>query len=581
MSKENRPLSGPEVEFFRQPLAPTHRQYEALRAYFLDGLPAATVAQRFGYSRSAFQSLCRDFRQGRLQFFALTKPGPKRAPKREAARARVIELRKRNYSIYEIQTQLAGEDLPLSHTVIHQILQAEGFAKLPRRAEQERPCRARPEPVEMADVRALEWSAWERVETQAGGLFIFIPTLVAWGFEHWIKQAQLPGSSMIPALNTVLAMLALKLTGHERLSHVMDSCGDAGFALFAALNVLPKTTALSTYSYRVTRAMMVALLQSYHQAVRQAGLVQGECFNLDFHPIPHRGEEAVLEKHYVSKRSRRERAILVFLAQDSDTQVLCYANATVTKAGHAAEILRFVEFWTAQQGRPPPCLIFDSQLTSYRQLGVLHERGIRFITLRRRGSALLQHLAALPRSAWKPLRLAGMSRRCRQVRYIESQVSLRGLEIGLRQLAVDGLGHDEPTLFITNDQASKPATLIERYAHRMLVENAIAANVDFFHLDALSSAIALQVDLDVMLTLIANALYRHLAKSLTGFETAQPKQLFRRFLNTPARVCVTDTTVQVRLQRRAHHPVLLNSGLLNNAPQVPWWENRQLLLEIA
>jgi hypothetical protein len=100
-------------------------------------------------------------------------------------------------------------------------------------------------------------------------------------------------------------------------------------------------------------------------------------------------------------------------------------------------------------------------------------------------------------------------------------------------------------------------------------------------LDALSSAIALQVDLDVMLTLIANALYRHLAKHLTGFETAYPKQLFRRFLNTPARVTVTDTTIRVCLRRRAHHPILLNSGLLTARPCVPWWGNRQLHLEIA
>jgi hypothetical protein len=194
---------------------------------------------------------------------------------------------------------------------------------------------------------------------------------------------------MIPALSTRLAMLALKLTGQERLSHVRDVCNDPGFALFAALNALPKTTALSTYSYRVTRAMILCLLDSYHQVLQPSGLLRGECFNLDCHPIPQRGEEAVLEKHSVSKRSRRERAVLVFLAQDSDTRVLCYANATVTQATQAEEILRFVEFWTAQHGQPPPRLIFDSRLTTYPQLGHLHAQGIHFITLRRRGQALL------------------------------------------------------------------------------------------------------------------------------------------------------------------------------------------------
>lgn len=581
MSKGNKPPQRPEAAYFYHPLTPAQRQYEALRAYFVEGLPAAVVAERFGYTPTTLRSLCRDFRQGHLTFFPPAPPGPKHAPKRDPARQRVIELRKRNYSIYEIQAQRGREHLTLSHTVIAQILQAEGFAKLPRRGDEERPQLTRLEPAGIADVRAVDWSAWSSFETSAGGLFVCVPTLVAWGFDRWITQAQLPGSAMIPALNSVLALMALKLTGRERLSHVMDVCTDPGLALFATLNVLPKTTALSTYSYRITRTMIVSLLQSYHHALQQAGLLRGECFNLDFHAIPHRGEEAVLEKHYVSKRSRREQAVLVFLAQDSDTHVLCYANATVTKATQADEILRFVEFWHTQQGQPPPLLIFDSRLTTYRNLGRLHEQGIRFITLRRRGPALLHHLAALPRSAWKTLRLSGVNRRFRQGRYYESCVILRGLSTSLRQLAVEGLGHDEPTLFLTNDPALKPRDWIERYAHRMLIENAIAENVDFFHLDALSSAIALQVDLDVMLTLIANALYRHLAKSLTGFETAYPKQLFRRFLNTPARVSVTDTAVRVRLHRRAHHPILLNSGWLKTTPAVPWWGHRRLYLEIA
>lgn len=198
-----------------------------------------------------------------------------------------------------------------------------------------------------------------------------------------------------------------------------------------------------------------------------------------------------------------------------------------------------------------------------------------------RGQALLHQLAALPRSAWKPLRLSGVSRRFHHVRYVESTVRLRGLSVPLRQLAVEGLGHEQPTLFLTHDSTLKPLDWVEYYAHRMLIENVIAENVDFFHLDALSSAIALQVDLDVMLTLIANALYRHLAKHLTEFETAYPKQLFRRFLNTPARVTVTDTQVRVCLRRRAHHPILLNIGLLTAHPCVPWWGNRQLHPEIA
>jgi len=580
MSNVDLPKPRPGAELFLTPCCALQRQYEALRAYLVEGLPAAEAAARFGYSIATLYSLCRDLRAGRLQFFQTAKPGPKTAPKRDAIRERVIELRKLNYSIYDIRKILQGEDVAVSHVLINKILHAEGFAKLPRRREVERPPVIRANVAEVADVRQLNWNKFAQFETQAGGLFIFVPTLVEWGFARWVSKAGLPGSRMIPSLQSILSLLALKLTGTERISHVMDVCFDPGFALFAGINVLPKTTALSTYSYRVTRGMTASLLGSYVRTMSRASLLPGESFNLDFHAIPQRGEQAVLEKHYISKRSRRERAVLAFLVQDGDSRVLCYADATVRKETASQEILNFVEFWKQVRGKVPPHLVFDSQLTTYDALDRLDREGVLFITLRRRGRALLHNLETLPASAWKRMTLAGVSRRYRTVYYTESSVSLRSLRWPLRQVAVRGLGHEQPTLFLTNDSETKAAKLVERYARRMLIENGIAENVDFFHLDALCSAIAIQVDLDVMLTLIANALYRHLARQLVGFETAQPKQIFRRFLNTPARVTVTPEQVRVRIRRLAHHPLLLSSGALEATPIVPWWGGRTLHLEI-
>jgi len=309
-------------------------------------------------------------------------------------------------------------------------------------------------------------------------------------------------------------------------------------------------------------------------------LLPGQSFNLDFHAIPHRGQQAVLDKHYVSSRSRRERSVLAFLVQDGDSRALCYANATVTKDQAAEEIMNFVDFWQDSTGTLPPHLVFDSQLTTYPVLDRLDKRGILFITLRRRGPAILRQLHGLPKAQWKTMKLAGVSRRYQKPCYVETTVSLRAIATPLRQVAVRGLGHEEPTLFLTNDPAIKPVELVERYAHRMLIENSIAENIGFFHMDALCSAIAIQVDLDLMLTLIANALYRDLARTLTGFEAAKPKQIFRRFLNTPARVTVCDTEVRVRIRRCAHHPLLLASGALDAQPTIPWWHGRRLRLEI-
>src|SRR5215471_13099923 len=69
--------------FFEQPGTPSQRQYEALRAYFLEGLPSAEVARRFGYTAAAFRMLCYEFRRGQLpDFFTMRRPGPREQPKK-------------------------------------------------------------------------------------------------------------------------------------------------------------------------------------------------------------------------------------------------------------------------------------------------------------------------------------------------------------------------------------------------------------------------------------------------------------------------------------------------------------------
>jgi hypothetical protein len=566
--------------YFLRPGTPQQRQYEAVRAFEVERLPAEEAGARFGYSAATVYALSRELRAGRLELFEPRKRGPQKAPKREAVRQRVVELRKQNYSVYDIQRALRSEGTPVSHVLIHGILTAEGFAKLPRRRDDERPAVIRPDVAEVADVNAIDWKAFANIETEGGALFILLPFLLESGLPNWVRKAGLPGSKMIPALQSVLSLLALKLVGKERISHVMDVCADPGFALFAGLNALPKTNALSTYSYRVTREMVASVLESYVKMLNRQKLVVGDSFNLDFHAIPHRGNDEFLEKHYVSRRSRRERAVLAFLVQDETSRLFCYANTTVRKDSAAEEVLAFVDFWEATRGELPPLLVFDSQLTTYAVLEKLHKRGIRFITLRRRGPKLMRRFKQLLAGDWKRMKLTGVSRRYQHVRYVEDTVRLSGVSIPLRQIAVAGLGHEEPTLFLTDDEAMKPTDLVERYARRMLIENGIAENVGFFHADALCSTVAIQVNLDVMLTLIANSLYRRLAAHLEGFEAARPHQIFRRFLSTSARISVSTHEVVVRLRRLAHHPLLLSSGVLDATPAVPWWNGRRLILEV-
>ena len=568
------------ARFFREPAQPRQRQYEALRAYFVDAVPSAEAAQRFGYTAGSFRVLCHKFRQGALGTFFQDLPrGPQVQAKKDPARPLILALRKQNLSIYDIQDALGQQGHALSLTAIHEVLRAEGFARLPRRRDEERPERPRPERAAVADVRQVEWPA-HRFPTALGGLFLFLPWLVRLDLAGLVAAADFPGTQMIPAAHAVRAALALKLTSTERKSHVMDLVFDDGLALWTGLNVPPKTTFLSQYSTRLGPRRLTALLDGWVQALRGQGVLPGQSFNLDFHAIPFFGADEFVEKHYLSRRSRRQPSVLAFLAQDGDTRVLCYADANLRKGEEADQVLAFVRFWTRQTGHPPPQLVFDSQCTTYRKLHELNTLGVHFLTLRRRSPALLREVALQPRSAWRTVHLDVPQRLYQTPKVIEQRVTLRDYAGPLRQLLITDLGHEQPTVLLTNDVHGTPAALILRYARRMLIENGLADAVNFLHLDALSSAVALNVSFDVLLTTMATGLYRLLARTLRGFERAQPRQIWRRFLHSPAHVRVAESEVVVELPRRAHNPLLIAAGLLEERTPIPWWEGRVLRFEI-
>jgi hypothetical protein len=381
---------------------------------------------------------------------------------------------------------------------------------------------------------------------------------------------------MIPAAQALLSTLALKLTRTERKSHVMDLVFDEGLALFAGLNVSPKTTSLATYSHSVAPRMNERFRQAWVRTLRDHKLLGGDSLNLDFHSIPFFGEDPFVERHYLSKRSRSQKSILVFLAQDADSQVICYSHADLLKREQADEVLSFVEFWQKTYGRMPAELVFDSRLTTYKNLSGLNQQGITFMTLQRRSPAVLREVANAPRSAWRTVHLEVPHRMYQNPKVIDQQVKLRDYQGMVRRLLITDLGHEQPTILLTNDLHSRASKRIERYARRMLIENGLADAVDFFHLDALSSAVRLKVDFDVTLTEVATGLYRMMARQLPGYEAAKGRQIFRHFLDLSAQIEIDQRRVEVILPKRAHNPVLRAAGIGEKATRVPWWGNRAL-----
>jgi hypothetical protein len=142
---------------------------------------------------------------------------------------------------------------------------------------------------------------------------------------------------------------------------------------------------------------------------------------------------------------------------------------------------------------------------------------------------------------------------------------------------IKGLGHDEPTILLTNDHSATAGQLIGRYAKRMLIENALSDAVRFFHIDELSSSVGFKVDFDMALLVLASGLYRLVADRIRGYDDAQARQIFRDLIDTSPDVAITECEVTVRFHRHADLPIVLASDLFNKSIAVPWWNGLPLL----
>ena len=574
-------------EAFAQPAQINQRRYEAVRAYVLEGAPLAEAAARFGYSPSALASLVRDFRAGKLALFAEAgRPGRKSAPRKNAARGRVIELRRQGLSVYEISARLAAEGRPLNRTGVGQILAAEGFGRLLRHPEPEAsispatPGRA----TNLPAAKVIDFSAFPATaSTRLAGLLLAVPDLVALDLPALARKAGYPGTRVIPAASWLLSLLALKLTATRRVSHVDDLLDDPASALFAGLAILPKKSALTSYSYRLSHDHQRNFLAALDTKMIAAGLAGSDegIFDLDFHAVMHWGHDPILEKHYVPTRSQRARSVLTFFAQDSGTHNLVYANADISKATQAREVIAFCDHWKQASGTGPKMLVMDQKVTNQSVLGELDARGVKFLTLRMRSAALIRHIAGLTPKDYKTITLDRAAPHNKPRVHEDKAVRLTSYPGTVRQLIVTGLGRDQPTVIITNEEQATIKALISQYARRMTIEQRLAEIIRSFCADALSSTVNLNVDLDIMLAVLAQALLAAFRTRLgPGYATATPDTLQRRFLDSSGTITTNGDQVTVRIDRRAYSPVLRQATLPPDTT-VPWWHDRRLHFEFS
>src|SRR6266699_3250758 len=543
------------AEYFTDPSGSAQRRYEALRAYFVEDLPAAEVADRFAYSTASVHQMATQLRKGRLELFTRSKPGPKGPRKAGKVRDRVLALRARDHSVTEIAAALTAQGTPVSAQTVWKLLEAEGIPRLARRDNTRRGIPHRLDPVKAAALDS--WPAGAVLACDHAGLLLLFPAIAQLRLPELITSCDYPATSQLSAWQSIGTLLLAKCGRISRIHHIDAFTDDTGLGFALGLTALPKATHLTSYSYRIRRDANQKLLQLLVGELQGHGLASGTAgFNLDFHAIRHHGTDAVLEQHYVPARSQRTRAVLTFFAQDHASTEMVYANADITNA--EADLL-----------------VFDSQLTTYTVLDELTSRGIRWLTLRKRGRKALQALDALPAAAWKAVEIKRAGR-YRRPHLHEDLIQLHDINAIVRQIAVKNIGRDQPTLLITNDATTRPKDLFARYAERMLIENELSAYIKGFQVDALTSGLALNVDADTTLTVIAGNIYRLLARSLKRYEHATPETIYEQFIDTTGRIDVTDDGATVTLARRTYTPVLLQAGFAELDLPIPWWGDRRL-----
>jgi len=340
----------PGAEYFTQPSGAGQRRYEALRAYFVEDAAAAEIADRYGYSTASVHQMATLLRTGKLAPFVEAKPGPKGPRKATAAvREKVLTLRAGARSVAEIAAALAEAGTPISAQTVWQILDEAGLPRLARRDDTRRGSPATLEPVKAGP--QPRWPTGASIDCPHAGLLLLFPAMVEVGLHDLVAQAGYPSTTAITAWQSIGTLLLAKCARRHRAHHIDALTDDAGLAHTLGLTALPKATHAGSYSYRVRRQSNQKLLTGLVRALRPLGMASGaEGFNLDFHAIRHHGDDTVLEKHYVPRRSQRTRAVLTFFAQDHASTEMVYANAELTKAEQAREILAFADY----RRRPRP-----------------------------------------------------------------------------------------------------------------------------------------------------------------------------------------------------------------------------------
>ena len=553
------------ASYFTEPSSPAHKQYLALRRFFADGFTAEQVAKESSYSTSTVYSMVRDFKEklssNELEdpFFKENKTGRKPTEYKEGIEEKVISLRKKYFSVPDIQIAMDAMGFRLTIYSIEKIIADAGFARLPRRDKQfKSEVVSSYEPKLPAPIASRFPLGPDEFSSQLAGLLCVLPYIVKYGIDKIIDNSLYPETKDISRISSILAFVALKLSNVRRYSADDAWCMDRGMGLFAGLNVLPKTAWFSSYSNTITRDMNVSFLKNL-QSVWIDNSLLSDTVNLDFTTIPYWGDDDPFENNWSGKRGKALASIQAVLAQDPESGLLCYGDTTVRHDSQEDVVLEFLDFYhrDKQTDKQLKYLVFDSKFTTYQNLSKLNGRSIKFVTIRRRSKSLVEHIQSIEDSRWKKITVEKANGKGRTVTVCEETDQIKDYDGVIRQVYIKDNGRTKPAIIMTNDFTLPLADLIRKYSRRWLVETEIAEQVDFFHLNRNSSGIVVKVDFDLTMTILAHNLYRLFCKDFVGYSHCGAQTIFDKFTSAPGQIHVDEGVISVRLKRKRSLPILL------------------------
>jgi len=572
------------VSFFLNPNSISQKQYEALRMYFVENIAAKDVAAKFGYTYRGFTTIISNFRKKLKNndvsslFFLPSSKGRPITEVMNTISQEVISLRKKYYSVSDIKIALDSKGHSISEKTIYNILAKNGFSRLPRRVKATKQQLEKPTleaPVSMA----MEFNP-EQFKSGSAGLLCFLPYIQQFGIDKLIEESDYPQTSSINRLSSILSFLALKLSNVRRYSADDIWCMDRGAGLFAGLTVLPKAAWFTSYSHRVTSDMNRKFLAELHKLWVKNDLLS-DTANLDFTTIPYWGDSQHLENNWSGKRGKALESILAVLAHNPDSGIIDYGDTNILHKDENAVVLEYLDFYSTNKQQDLKYLVFDSKTTNYQNLNKLNKQGIKFITIRRRGKNMVDRLDHIPAKEWKTKRVEMAGNKHRTLKIFEQTVNLKDYEGPIRQIAITGHGKIKPAIIITNDFELATEKIVRKYTRRWLVEKTISEQIEFFHLNHVSSSMVIKVDFDLTMSILAHNVYRLFAMDLERYEHLTAQSIYEKFILNDGDISISHNQVTVKLKKKRHLPLILEKMQLFQELKYSWLNNKKIIFEGA